>query len=437
MPKKQTNPNERETIPTMQILEAWDLLNEDPRLGRFSMRDWRSIADAVTRTYSNDTYIRPSLGSVHFGVTRGLTITNGKVPVTELANQVILFKSIWMPDPVFSFFSEVAREGWRYLPDTGSKYFVDQVFPSHWRNVWDISPEQRRTAIRKYLPAVLSTYRALKPLVDMGVVKFFPWEKLVLNHHEEMRTAISELKKHPIVHILQTTFTSEQYSISPLVSGIEIRAGDPPPPGLRKGEPMWFSDSSPVLMTGILNNLLSFHTGASFMPTLPGDRILYDFIASGGLVRPTKQAVGSPVPLPQLSKALWPDIVAVRKDVEALAIFREIIADVASSEQMAIPEIQERLREAAEKINQDTSILKITGGSTVFVLINVLVAVSAIALMGGEGVHRRELFAGLSAFASEFLKRLYAGISGNYGTKLRRSELLISIADRLDTSPTS
>ncbi len=429
MPKKiRQDPNSPNTF---QILQAWDLLEEDPKLGRLSLKDWRSISHALDNYYSDENKIQASLGSVHLGVTQGITICEGRLPPTELASQLVLFETVWLPDPLYAFLAETARQGWSYLPETGSDYLSHHGIRPHWKHLWDVSPEQRRAAIRRYLPGMLATYRKLKPFADEGIIRLFPWEKLIIRYREDMRKAIIELKKHPVVEVLKTSFPSEKYSLSPLVFGIGMQAADPPPPGMKIGEPVWLTDSSPVLMMGILNNLFSFHTGSTFMPALPGDRVLYDFIASGGQLRPGRQSVGSPIPLPQLSNVMWPDLISIRKDAEVLAIFREIINQAAGAEGMNLPEIEERLREAAEKLRKDTTLTKITGGSLVYVMINMFVAVGAVGLMGGNDVHAKQFFAGLGAFVSEFLKRLYAGYAGDYKAKRNRRELLISIADRL------
>lgn len=116
---------------------------------------------------------------------------------------------------------------------------------------------------------------------------------------------------------------------------------------------MWFVDKTPVAVAGVLNLMFSTELGAHLLPDLAGDRDVFDFIRSGG----------QPVP-PEFRVARLDDLLAIRRDSEALAVVRQIVQDASFvQEERALESLSHRLDEAAARIREDKSIWNVAKGA--------------------------------------------------------------------------
>jgi hypothetical protein len=72
-------------VSLFDVLDAWDLLREDPHLASFSMTDWKKIGEAVAGVASQE----PTLGAVHLGLTDGIAIGEGHEPLSRIPGALL------------------------------------------------------------------------------------------------------------------------------------------------------------------------------------------------------------------------------------------------------------------------------------------------------------------------------------------------------------
>jgi hypothetical protein len=290
-----------------------------------------------------------------------------------MALPAMLFERLWLPDPIYSFFSIDSKKAWEMLPESGSNYFVDGKTPyTDFTSFWSVPTDQRTAALQSTLPRLLARVRELKPLIDIGAIGFYPWEPLLLKKAGEMREACNRLAKSNIVNSLTQKFLQDNYSLGPRLGAMGVKFSTPPPGSqFKAGDPLWLVEKRPILLLGFLNAAYSHETSAAFLPEKTGDRIVYEFIRSGGNVDGTSFSITSKIELPRFSRAVWADIVSIRKSSSALAELRSIVRDAGGvSEEKSLPAIRDRLEKASGKLKEDSSLLKATQGSLVDVAIN-------------------------------------------------------------------
>jgi hypothetical protein len=193
---------------------------------------------------------------------------------------------------------------------------------------------------------------------------------------------------------------------------------------------MHFVEKGPMVSSGILNAIWANEVAASFTPNLPGDRAVYDFLVSCGQPTPDIRPLGDAFKLPNFSAALWPDVVAIRRDSAALGAVRAALKDAAgTAEEAALPAIRERLQTAAEGLAREASLWKATRGTVVSFGVGLLGGPSAAALVGRTS---EEIAAwAATAFGSSLAGGLLSqAFSPERRARVKSAELVTRILDR-------
>jgi hypothetical protein len=414
-----------------EVLDAWELLSDDARLQRYSVADWKKLSKAIDDGYPADAAV--ALGASHVGLSQGNKVARGEAPIQELALPLISSEKVWLPDPIFTFFSQRAADAWHLIPCSGSKYMtgksqgrtLDEAF-------WTVQVDRRKPAILQRLPALLARLRELKPLVEAGAIGFLPWEPILLAQPEHFRTAANQLSTSPFVLKLTQRFPQIEYSLGPRSGPIGIQVGENQPPGsdLVPGTQMYLVEKRPMLLLGFLNAAYSRVTAASYQPSLRGDRVVYDFVRSGGDISGGTTTIAEQVALPRLASAAWPDIVGLRQNSRALNEFRSVVQRAgAVSEEQALPAIRAALNEAAEKLRVESSTWR--SFKSEFVSTTIQTAISGAGGYIAAGTDAA-FIAGLGAGAASLILS-FARSRWNAERKQAEvgSEILISVAERL------
>ncbi len=423
----------RETVNGAQtiydVLDAWELASESADLGAKYMKDWREISTAVGQLYPHLPAQR--LGSYHLGVNRTVRVSEGLLPVSDIGIQLLVCDSLVLSDPVYSYLVRDAYDSWCHLPEHGQNPITDQPFISvNWNNLWSIPAPERKGYLRQKLPTALQRLRELRELFDIGAIRYYPWELVLREHTEDIQQSCRTLLGSQLVKT-STAFPQQEYNLGVRLGpiGVQLKHGDPAR-GLPPGTQLWCVEKSPILYLGILNTVLSRDLGAIFVPNMNGDRVVFDFIRSGGELSPEKAEVVKSFDLPDFSKAIWPDIIAIRKDSEILTVFRNLVAEASVVENhSSLNSIRERLEESSARIKEDTALLKVVGGATVKFS---LAAVGGF--IGGVCLGVEPSFASIATAAvggvGGFLWDLYNEAKGASGSR-KKSDLILSVADRL------
>lgn len=269
----------------------------------------------------------------------------------------------------------------------------------------------------------------MRPLIESGAVRLFPWELLIKKNTRHLREGVEKLQLQPeLLEKVSTTFSQSQYNLGIKVGAIGIKMQSDPSGILPPGAELWLVDKIPILFYGLLNTIYAEQLGANYTPDLPGDRVIHDYIQSGGELSPTTREINT-IQLPMFSEALWPDIVAIRKDSELVNILREIINDAANiQEEKSIASISQRLEEAALKIKEDTSIAKLVQGKTIEYSIAGFGGFLSAAITGASSSTAAE--AGFATAAGSLLWSLYTGTKGQNQAR-SRLKLILNINQRL------
>lgn len=343
------------------VLDAWDLLDNTEKLGRYNMRDWQRIEEALDRIYTAAP--APVLGSVSLGLSDAAQMIEGHAPLSKIAPYLLAFPCVWLPDPVYSFVSRRGAAAWQRMPEAGSTFFAKQQGIHTQRKVlWTAAPAERLALLRATLPAVLFRLKEMRPLVEMGAVRIAPWEPIVSEYWDAMRDDVAKLTGNKTIKAITEKNPQIQYNLGIYLGamGIEASPGQPEGSQLTPGDLLWLDDKTPMAVYGLTNAAYCAATGAAFAPSLNGDRDMYEFVMSEGSLDPPRRVFDAPIALPRFSEALIPEVASVRADSETLAILRNVVHDVASNQEDAVlPQIEERLRHAAAQIRSDTAVWRL------------------------------------------------------------------------------
>lgn len=170
---------------------------------------------------------------------------------------------------------------------------------------------------------------------------------------------------------------------------------------------------------------------------------------SGLKPNPSRTTVASRIDLPRFSQAVWEDVVAIRKDSEALATFRDIILKAATSDETAIlGDIQDRLECAAEDIRTESSLLPFFKSGSFHFGIDAIKgttsrlagSVAAGAVVGGTvgslpGAVAGAAAGGISGAAVDFMMKLATrSFDKSHQARSDRAELFVKIAQKIEAS---
>jgi hypothetical protein len=412
------------------VLDSWGLLKEDVNLKIYSNRELLQVGREIESCYSEAS--KQMLGRAHLGVTRSIRYVEGNELLSSIAVPLLTFNQIWLPDPIYSFFTRQSFEAWKLMPDSGSRFFTKQPsIHTAWTTYWGCSHENRNDYLLKTLPGILNRMKIIRPLVNDKVIFLWPWELLVNNCYKEMKESIQILEKSQIINVITKKYNQNEYNLGPRIGsiGVELSSNDSIH-GLKAGTKMWLGDTIPVLVYGLLNTMVSEYFGANFISELPGDRIVHDFIRSGGNIEPPSMELGKHVALPRFTEAIWDDIIAIRKDSESLSLLRNIISDASNlDEEFSMESIKDRISDVINKINCEKSIWKVVKDGTSEVIIGAFGGFITMAV-SGTTIPLSTVGAGAGSGLA-FLWQLYKGLGNkNFREARKRVELYTKIIEK-------
>lgn len=409
------------------LCRKWGLFDQVNALDQIPMGTWEKISAEIRDQYK----VHPSgqLGSITLGLTTGTKIVEAKTPINLIAPYSVLFETIWLPDPFYSFLVRDANRAWECLPESGSAFMGKVSVHTPWKQLWDYPPLKRKHKLIAHLVPIIQNLKILEPLIEIGAIRFFPWELTVKTNSIQLRDAVLNISNSEVIEKLSTQFPQDQYSLGVRLGPMGITMAQDPNNKLKPGTNLWFVDKRPIIATGLLHGLIAAHTGASFIPDHPGDRVIYDFLMSQGSISPGVRPLTHPTKLPRFSEALWPDIVAIRKDSEALAILRALIVEASgANEDQILDSLKERLDDIANKLKKDNSILKATKNELFSMSIGTLGGAASTVITNGTN----PVYAGLAGAALPFLVGIYQKAFGaEEKMKRKRSELIFNISNRI------
>lgn len=411
------------------VLDAWDLLKDGIDLARYSPGNWDSIGEALEAVSPGSP--EPVLGSVHLGLSHGLRVAEGKSPVADIATYAVAHEAVWLPNPLASFFCMEPAEAWALLPESGSDFFGNSPHVE-WRPVRLLPVELRRSGILQFLPPVLDRLRELRPLVELGAVRFITWECPVIEDRDGIRKHVRDLAVDREVQRLCQRYPQHQYNLGVRLGAIGLAAKDDFSDGrVKRREQLWIGDKSPMVMGALLNAAVSVRTAASVSPDLRGDRLLYDYILSGGVAEPRPRPLAEKISLPRFGDAVMPDLAAVRKDSELLNELRVIVREAAgATEDQVVPALRDRLDEVASRLREDASLRKSFGAPGVDVTLTTIgTAVASYALGAAGAAVAIGAASGAVAYLARMLRPLF---STERRATAARAEIVTQIRDRID-----
>jgi hypothetical protein len=344
-------------ISVYDVLDEWKLLRPESNLTEYTLGDWRNIDRALTEIYEKG--VDGRLGSSFLGANLTTRIAEGIAAPEAIATSVLAFDAVWLFDPIYSLISQAASDAWTLLPERNSKYFgQDPHIYIDWRPLGHQGKDDRRAFLLREIPLRLQRLRELRPLFETGAICFISWERLLLKNRERLKAAIDSLRAS--AEKVVTKHPQNSYNLGFRLSPIRVQlSSDVPQFGFKKGADLHIVDRAPVLLYGLMNTLISAQSGSVLIPELLGDSDLYEFIMSGLNPIPPRVKLNDRIELPRFSHAIWDDLVAIRKDSEALATLREVIRLAASSEEGAIlTDVRGRLEGAADKIRAEGGLSK-------------------------------------------------------------------------------
>ncbi|MFA0005121.1 hypothetical protein AB4422_17290 [Vibrio splendidus] len=297
------------------LIEKWGLDRESHTFKRFSRSEISEIANEIMGLYNNS--LPKALGRKHLSIHDSINLSEANNPVSTLAVPLLFSKQIWLPDPLYSVLAPNTKSIWSRLPESGPMNIMGQPGPYlPWDNYWTTRTSERVSYLDSVVPTLVKRLIELKPLVKSGYIILYPWEIMVGENLDSIKKAVVELSNETdILDKVRHKYKQKEYSIGARLGPIGFEVARHPPQGLKARDSMWLGDPSSVLYGGMLNTLLTSSLSADFVNTLKGDRLVHDFIRSGGEYNPVLQN-GVQISLPNLSNALWPEIVAVKQDSE-------------------------------------------------------------------------------------------------------------------------
>lgn len=414
------------------VLDDWGLSNDNVNLNKYNKKNFRSITEDIERSYAN---LQPdyTLGKIHLGITDSIKYMESSKDLSGLAIPLLSSQQMWLPDPTYSFFSIESLDIWGKMPDSGSKYFSNTPsIHTNWVNYWGTKKDNRVEYLEERLPGILENMKKIRTLAEHQAVYLYPWELVVKENLKDMKDAVNSLRKHEIFDSISTKYTQQNYNLGPRLGAIGITlTEDHNTTGLKAGENLWIGDKTPVLVCGLLNTMLTEQFGANFLSPLSGDRLVHDFIRSGGESSPQTMDVSNSLKFPNLSNAVWEDIVAIRKDSETLALFRDIIKDASYiDEEKGLEAIKLRLDEAIAKIKEDKSLWKVAEGAYSELAIGAFGGF--LSCLGAGSNVSDSMLGGVTGAGVTFLWKLYKGYADSENRDARtRVDLLMKINNKL------
>jgi len=342
------------------VIEKWDLDRPSLDFNIFSRKAVGQMADDIQNCYLRTP--SPSVGRFNYSLFTATEIVEGRRRAEELAVPLLFSKQVMLPDPLYSLMAPRASALWKRLPESGNKsYSKFAPITSQWKGYWSTDPSERFSFLNSVLPPLVARLLKLRPLIDAGHIVLQPWEVAVEPEVELLRRSVHDLQKKPdVIKEITQRFPQAKYSAGVRLGPIGLEVSeDSPAQGLLKGDPMWFGDKAEILAMGLIHSIVSSKYSSNLLDTLPGDRLVYDYVRTGGMLKPNTDQIVSSIQVPNLSEALWDEIVAIKNDSELLGQLKDTIAEVAycnDDDQKIV--LREEIANIASKLKADTALRK-------------------------------------------------------------------------------
>ena len=366
------------------LIDEWNLDSENLSFKNFTRSQISVIASTLTSIYSRG--IDAGLGRKHLSLHESISVVEGRKPLSSLSLALLFSKQIWLPDPIYSALSLHTKSVWKRLPESGPVNLNGN--PSaymSWDNYWSSKSSERISYLDSTIPGLVSQLLEIKPLVKSGFVCLYPWEAIVKDNINDIKNTVVALQENTeVLDVVRHKYEQKEYSIGARLGPIGISVSSNTLGGLKQGDPMWFGDPSDVLYGGMLNTLLTSTLSADFINSLKGDRVVHDFIRSGGEYSPVIENKTN-ILLPNLNRAVWKDIVAIKHDSELVSILSNLVEDSKNIDSDdACKAMKAELKTIEEKLKKDLSIMKLVGSPLAELSVGTMAGVAGGILSGGN-----------------------------------------------------
>lgn len=414
------------------VIESWDLDRVDLDFSKFSRTNISALANEVQSCYS--ALPKPEYGRNHLSLFKSTSIVEAGLPIEKLSIPLILSKQLYLPDPLYSVFSPLANSVWQRLPESGSASFTGkQLIHTDWSNFWSTKISDRIQYLNVVIPPLVRRLKKIQSLVKTGSIILFPWEVLVDRDFNEIKKSVMDLnKKESILKEITERFPQIKYNLGVRLGAIGIEFNeDRPLQGLKKGDNAWLGDKTEVVLNGVLHSLISSELASNFIDSQPGDRVVHDYIRTGGVIGLSQETIIESVKVPNFEMALWEDIVAIKKDSELVNEISELISNtayVSHDHQHVI--IKDRLTEVEHKLREDSSIKNIVALPTFELSIGLCSGIASNTV-AGTGLAVSAGAAGVSAVSAFLFKLISDYYKQEERNKRARRDLIININKKI------
>lgn len=366
------------------LIDDWGLNKKGFSFKKYTRSQISEIASSITSIYSGK--IELGIGRKHLSLNDSINAMEGVKPLSNLAVPLLFSRQIWLPDPLYSVLSLHSKSVWKRLPESGPVNFNGNPGPYlNWENYWSTKTSDRINYLDSVVPSIVTNLLKIKPLVQSGSICLFPWENILKDSIGDMKNSILALQENTeVLDVIRRKYRQHEYSIGARLGPIGATVGANPPDGLKEGDPMWIGDPANVIYGGMLNTMLTSSLSADFINRLKGDRLVHDFIRSGGDYTPVVENK-SYIELPNLNRAVWEDIVAIKQDSELVDLLSNLIEDCKYIDTHdAALAIKSELMDIERKLKSDLSIMKLVSNPLAELSVGTMAGVTGGVLSGGE-----------------------------------------------------
>lgn len=414
------------------VIDKWKLADNTLDFRRYTRTAISTIANDVQSCYKSDLPVKS--GRFHQSLATATDIVENRKPIEDLALPLLYSKQLILPDPLYSALSPKANSTWRRLPESGCKGFSDTpTIHIEWKSYWSTPIETRIEYLNATIPALVTQLIKLRPLVDAGFVLLQPWEIAVAAELDSIKRAILELKsRSDLVREITQRLKQAEYNLGVRLGPISITANaDVPATGLKKGDTLWIVDKTEILVIGLIHSVLASRYHSNFVESLSGDRLVFDFVRTDGVLRPQTQNLSGVVNVPNLANALWPDIVAIKKDSELLSQLQERIAEAAyCGDEDQLDLVREGFAEVQAGLMKDASIMRRVNLSISELIVCTAVGVGSNLITGAD-LEKSALAAALTAGGTFAHKLVSEYFDKENRAARRRRDLIVRVNSRI------
>lgn len=414
------------------VIDEWDLNNPSLNFDKYSRTSINKMIAAIDDCYKSK--IKPTTGRVHHSLPFASDIVECNKPIESLAIPLIYSKQIVLPDPLYSLLSPNANSTWHRLPESGNRtIFGEKSISVNWNSYFSTSIEDRISFLNRKIPNIVSRLEQLRSLIESGYIILQPWEPIVAPELEKMKQALSEISTNKkLLDDVTQRYSQGNYNLGVRLGPLEVFASeDSPQAGLKKGQNLWMVDKTEVLLIGLIHAFLTKELSSNFIESLPGDRVVFDFLRTGGQVNTEQKIIISSVKCPNLESALWDEIVSIKKDSELVDQFSTAISNLAfvnENDQCVL--LKGQLEEIGEKLKNETTISKYVTRPFIDLSVGTIAGIGSNVISGLD-IGTSVLAAGVGTGVM-FLMDLVSGIFNKENTeKRKRRDIILNVNKHL------